>query len=105
MVRADVPAVGHNPGGRAELWRFFFRGREIMGGAGAVSWCLSVICGGGELSGGGAERCQVGCEPTLHRRLRPGRGWRLCFLRLNFFRGFLLGCNGCRRVWFLGRCW
>ena len=71
-----------------------------MGGAGAVFWCLLVICGG-ELSGDGAERCQVGWEPTLHRRLRPGRGWCLGFL----FRGVFLGCRGCWQVWFLGRCW
>ena len=105
MVRADVPAVGHNPGGRAELWQFFFRGRGIMGGAGSLSWCLLAMCGGGELSGDGAGRCQVGCEPTLHRRLRPGRVWYLGFLGMYFFRGVFLGCIGCQRVWFLGSCW
>ena len=37
VVRAEVPAVGRNPGSRADLWQFFFRGRENLFSSGVLN--------------------------------------------------------------------
>ena len=100
---AEGPSVDvcRIPVDRFELWLFFSGLLCFGGGRGAVFWAgplsclLSSECGGGGSAGDGAGRCRVGCEPTLHRRLRPGSGIDLCFLWMVLFRGVFLGCAGC----------